>query len=89
MRNSSPRPDAWISAFQATSASIIKAFRVSMPFRTSALLRAASAKRAIHGSSHGRLGGWTVSGPVRSVSILGRLFRVEGRASGIRLSNDR
>ena len=28
------------------------------------------------------LGGWTVSGPLRSISICGTRFRVDGRASG-------
>ena len=89
MRNSSPRPDAWISAFHAMSASSISGLNISLPFWTSFWLMAARAKRAIHGSSHGRLGGWTVSGPSRSISICGTFFRVAGRASGIRLSTDR
>jgi len=89
VRNSSPRPEAWISAFQAMSASSISGLNISLPFWTSAVLREASAKRAIQGSSQGRLGGWTVRGPFRSISICGTFFRVAGRASGIRLSTDR
>ena len=55
-----------------------------MPFLTSAGLQAARAKRAIQGSSQGRLGVCTVSGPLRSISICGTRFRIDGRASGSR-----
>ena len=89
MRNSSPRPDDWISAFHATSASIISALNMVLPFSTSAGFIEASAKRAIQGRSAGMLGRCTVSGPSRSISIFGTFLSVEGRAIGIRLSTER
>ena len=71
------------------SASSISGLNMSLPFWTSVGLIAARAKRAIQGNSQGRLGGWIVSGPFRSISICGTFFSVAGRASGIRLSTDR
>ena len=56
--------------------------RVAICARGEQQLYAARAKRSIQGSREGMLGGWTVSGPLRSISIWGTRFSVDGRASG-------